>query len=208
MEYTDHFINQWNSRLRSREPQDIVQEALGWCERPVVTTNFRPYEVALLHLVSTQDAEIPVIWCDTGYNTPETYRHADDLIRRLKLNTRVYVPRMTSAYRAALSGGIPTLEDPLHEQFTEEVKLEPFRRAMNEWQPDLWFTNLRKGQTPLRDRLDILSLDRAGRLKVSPFYYYSDRELDEYLKTYDLPNEFRYFDPTKVESSRECGLHT
>jgi hypothetical protein len=22
-----------------------------------------------------------------------------------------------------------------------------------------------------------------------------------------LPNEFTYFDPTKVESNRECGLH-
>jgi len=29
-----------------------------------------------------------------------------------------------------------------------------------------------------------------------------------YLNKYDLPDETFYFDPTKVEAGRECGLHT
>ncbi|MEN6670252.1 hypothetical protein AAJP47_07745 [Psychrobacter sp. B38] len=32
--------------------------------------------------------------------------------------------------------------------------------------------------------------------------------MDVYLEEHDLPNEFDYFDLTKVEASRECGLHT
>ncbi|MFT6602199.1 MAG: phosphoadenosine phosphosulfate reductase [Dokdonia donghaensis] len=73
--------------------------------------------------------------------------------------------------------------------------------------PDVWFTNLRKGQTALRDSLDIFSVSKAGVLKVSPFYNYSDSDLDVYLKEHKLPNETDYYDPTKVLAHRECGIH-
>ena len=73
--------------------------------------------------------------------------------------------------------------------------------------PDVWFTNLRQGQTAHRDNLDILSLSKDGVLKVSPFYYWSDSELDKYLVDHKLPNEHNYNDPTKVLEHRECGLH-
>ena len=79
---------------------------------------------------------------------------------------------------------------------------------MNELQPDLWFSNLRKGQPAFRDNIDIVSVDKKGILKVSPFYYWSDEELDAYLLENGVPNEFKYFDPTKVLENRECGLHS
>ena len=78
---------------------------------------------------------------------------------------------------------------------------------MKEHQPDVWFTNIRKGQTAFRNSLDILSLSKDGILKVSPFYNWSDEQLEEYLRKNDLPNETKYFDPTKVLQNRECGLH-
>lgn len=195
-----------NKELKDKTPQEIISWALSVASNPVVTTNFRPYESAILHLVVTQDEEIKVIWCDTGYNTPQTYKHAEELIHALQLNVQLYVPKQTVAHRN-ITLGLPTVNDPNHVVFTEQVKLEPFKRAMKEHEPDVWFTNLRKGQTAFRDSIDIVSISKDGILKVSPFYNYSDEKLDEYLKTYDLPNEFKYFDPTKVESNRECGLH-
>ena len=103
--------------------------------------------------------------------------------------------------------GIPHIDDPRHAEFTEQVKLEPFRRAMAEHKPDVWFTNLRKGQTAHRDTLNILSLSNDGVLKVRPFFHWSDIQLDFYLENRGLPNEHTYFDPTKVLENRECGLH-
>ncbi|RNC91768.1 MAG: phosphoadenylylsulfate reductase [Allomuricauda sp.] len=199
-------LPKWNAQLKGIPPQEIIAWAIQHGQNPVVTTNFRPYEVAILHAVSDVDPNIPVIWCDTGYNTPNTYRHAEDLISRLGLNIKLYVPKQTVAHRDVVLG-IPEVDNPLHKMFTEQVKLEPFKRAMKEHQPDVWFTNLRKGQTTFRDSLDILSLSNDGVLKVSPFFYWSDRELDDYLEKFRLPNEHKYFDPTKVLANRECGLH-
>ncbi|MEL6305783.1 MAG: phosphoadenosine phosphosulfate reductase family protein [Bacteroidota bacterium] len=207
MTFSQTHIEDWNHQLKEATPREIVSFALQQAKSPLVTTNFRPYEVNILHAVTQISSEIKVIWCDTGYNTLQTYKHAEELIERLSLNIKLYVPKQTAAHRDAIMG-IPQIDDPLHKTFTEQVKLEPFKRAMAEHQPDVWFTNLRKGQTALRDSLDIFSLGGDGVLKVSPFYHWSDAQLDAYLEEYQLPNEHKYFDPTKVLANRECGLHT
>lgn len=199
-------IEEINEFLSNKNPLDIIKWAISIAKNPVITTNFRPYEVAILNAVTEVKKDIKVIWCDTGYNTLQTYKHAEDIIERLNLNIHLYVPKQTVAHRNVVLG-VPSIESPKHKIFTEQVKLEPFSRAMKEHQPDVWFTNLRKGQTAFRDSINIVSQSKDGIIKVSPFYNWSDKDLDTYLEQYNLPNEFTYFDPTKVESNRECGLH-
>ena len=206
MDFTKEQITKLNIQFKGIPPEEIISWAIKFGKNPVVTTNFRPYEVAILNAVTEVRKTIPVVWCDTGYNTPQTYKHAEELITTLGLNVKLYAPKQTSAHRDVVMG-IPGIDDPTHAEFTEQVKLEPFKRAMSEVKPDVWFTNLRKGQTALRDTLDILSLSKDGVLKVSPFYHWSDGQLDMYLEDRNLPNEHTYFDPTKVLENRECGLH-
>ena len=200
-------IEQINKDLQDKSPDEIIAWALSIAKSPLVTTNFRPYEVAILNACTEVEQDLKVIWCDTGYNTPQTYKHANELIDRLGLNVHLYVPKQTAAHRDATIG-VPQIEDPLHNIFTEQVKLEPFNRAMQEHKPDVWFTNLRSGQTAFRNSIDVVSLSKDGVLKVSPFYHWTDEQLDAYLEENNLPNEFKYFDPTKVLSNRECGLHS
>ncbi|GGF81096.1 phosphoadenosine phosphosulfate reductase domain-containing protein [Wenyingzhuangia marina] len=204
--FTDQEIAQFNTELEGKLPEEIVAWAIIHAKKPVVTTNFRPYEGAILHAVTSVKPSIDVIWCDTGYNTRNTYKHAEELIKLLDLNIDLYVPKQTSSHRDAIMG-IPQIEDPMHKEFTEQVKLEPFRRAMATHQPDVWFTNLRKGQTAFRDSINVVSQGEDGILKVSPFYNYTDEQLDAYLEENKIPNEHKYFDPTKVLGNRECGLH-
>jgi|TARA_B110001452_G_scaffold49099_2_gene37502 phosphoadenosine phosphosulfate reductase len=199
-------IEKINIDFALKTPIEIVQWAVNYAQTPIVTTNFRPYESAVLHLVSKMSPSIKVVWCDTGYNTTSTYKHAEELIKLLGLNIELYTPKQTTAHRDVVLG-IPKVDDPKHQLFTEQVKLEPFKRAMTAHKPDVWFTNLRKGQTTFRDSIGVLSRSSEGVLKVSPFYHFSDADLDAYLKEYDLPNEFNYFDPTKQLDNRECGLH-
>jgi len=207
MSFTEQDVKKYNEELKGKSPLEIAQWAVSVAKKAIVTTNFRPYEASILHVATQAKADMPVVWCDSGYNTPNTYRHAEAVIEQLSLNVKLYVPQQTTAHRD-VTLGVPSIEDPKHAEFTRQVKLEPFGRAMAEHQPDVWFTNLRKGQTALRDSLDILSVSKDGVLKVSPFYNYSDEELDVYLEENGLPNEHKYFDPTKVLGNRECGLHT
>ena len=200
-------ISKFNDELREKSPSEIIKWALKRSKNPILTTNFRPYEVAIIHLCTKEIPDIKVLWCDSGYNTKATYVYADRIISNLNLNIKLYVPSQTSAHREIFMGPVPDIDDPRHEEFTQQVKLEPFKRAMEEIKPDLWITNLRKGQTEFRNNIDILTKSNEGLLKVSPFYYWSDLDLESYMDEHSLENEFDYFDPTKVDEKRECGLH-
>jgi phosphoadenosine phosphosulfate reductase len=196
--------------LRDKAPLEIVRWAIAQANgRAIVSTNFRPYEAVILHLCTQVQPDIPVLWVDHGYNREATYRHAEELRERLKLNIKPYLPRMTASHRDAIHGPIPTPEDEAGlKEFSATFKLEPFNRGMRELAPSVWITALRKVQNPNRANLDIVSADpNFGSLKVSPVFYWSDAEMEAYLKEHSLPNEWDYFDPAKADEKRECGLH-
>lgn len=206
-------IVSWNAELRGKSPLEIALWAVAHARetggRAVVSTNFRPYEAVVLHLATQAQADIPVLWVDHGYNRPATYRHAEEVKNLLGLHLKAYLPKVTPAHRDAIDGPIPTPEDEEGlKKFSALMKLEPFQRGMRELAPTIWITALRKVQNPNRAELDIVSADaNFGSLKVSPVFYFSDAEMETYLKEHKLPNEWDYFDPAKADEKRECGLH-
>jgi phosphoadenosine phosphosulfate reductase len=203
-------LTRWNADLRAKSPLEIVRWAVAQAGgRAIVSTNFRPFEAAILHVATQAQPDIPVLWVDHGYNRPATYKHAEALRAQLGLNLKPYLPKLTPAHRDAIHGPIPTTEDEAGlKKFSALMKLEPFQRGMRELAPTVWLTALRKVQNPNRAGLDIVSLDENfGALKVSPFFYATDAELEAYLAAHQLPNEWDYFDPAKADEKRECGLH-
>ncbi|TVR40928.1 MAG: phosphoadenylylsulfate reductase [Planctomycetota bacterium] len=195
--------------LAGAEPQAIIRYAIERAQGgAMVSTNFRPLEAVMLHMVTQVQADIPVLWVDHGYNTAETYRFAERLIEQLGLQIHLYLPRRSAAHREAVSGGIPALDDAeAHDAFTQEVKLEPFRRGLAELAPSVWFTALRREQTAFRAGMEVFGLEASGLVKVSPLLDWDEARMRAYLDEHGLPDEATYFDPTKVEGSRECGLH-
>ena len=198
-----------NARLRDASPQDVVRWALDLQRPTIATTSMGRNAAAMLHLVSEIDSKLPTIWVDTGYNLRDTYIVAERLIRDLQLNIHVYSPQMTSERRNAIMGGIPTVdEEERHREFTRQVKLEPFDRALAEFRPEVWLTGIRREETEHRKTLDIVSVDARGILKVAPLFYWSEEQVEDYMEQHQLPSCRHYFDPTKVQDGRECGLHT
>ncbi|HEV2329478.1 MAG TPA: phosphoadenosine phosphosulfate reductase family protein [Verrucomicrobiae bacterium] len=199
-----------NTELGPQSPREIIRWAIARSNgRAIVSTNFRPYEAVLLHLCVQEQPDIPVLWVDHGYNRAATYRHAEQLKKLLKLNLKPYLPVISAAHRDAIFGNIPTQDDEAGlKQFSAQMKLEPFQRGMRELAPTVWLTALRKTQNPGRAAMDIISEDKNfGALKVSPVLNWTDAQMEDYLKSHDLPNEWDYFDPAKSDEKRECGLH-
>ncbi|HBK37329.1 MAG TPA: phosphoadenylylsulfate reductase, partial [Halomonas sp.] len=56
-------------------------------------------------------------------------------------------------------------------------------------------------------KMQVVSRNSDGLLKVAPLLQWTAKDMYYYLEAHDLPNNFDYFDPTKVEEKRECGLH-
>jgi phosphoadenosine phosphosulfate reductase len=205
-------ISKANAELRNKSPLEIVKWAIAQAKgRAIVSTNFRPYEAVILHLCVQVQPDIPVLWVDHGYNRPATYKQAEQLKKMLKLNLKLFLPKISVAHRDAIYGEIPSTNDEAAlKEFSALMKLEPFQRGMKELAPTVWITALRKVQNPNRAELDIISEDKnfgEKILKVSPVFYWSDEDMENYLKQHNLPNEWDYFDPAKADDKRECGLH-
>ena len=190
-----------------RNAQGLVDWAVGLNQRAIITTNFRPFEAVILHMVTRANPQVPVIWMDNGYNTEATYRFADEVTKLLKLDLHIYLPRRSRAHREAVAGSTPEVGDPRHANFTEEVKLEPFARALRETAPKVWFTALRATDTAVRAQMDPVGVNPDGLIKVAPLLHWSSKDLYQYCELHGLPNNFDYVDPTKGEDNRECGLH-
>ena len=199
-------LAQINAEL-GRDAQALVNWAVGLGQNTIVTTNFRPFEAVILHMVTRANPNVAVVWMDNGYNTEATYRFADAVTKQLGLNLKIYLPLRSRAHCEAVEGATPALDDPRHAAFTEEVKLEPFARALRETAPKVWFTALRATDTAVRAAMEPVSINPDGLIKVAPLLHWSSKDLYEYCEKHGLPNNFDYVDPTKGEDNRECGLH-
>lgn len=206
LDLTPQKVSLLNQNCRYEDPLEIIAFSLQLAENPILTTSFGTYSSSLLHAVTTIQPNIPVIWCDTGYNTEATYKHAHFLIEKLALNIFIYTPKYTTAFIESKVGK-PKLGNPNHDTFSEVTKLEPFRRALNDFKPDVWFTNVREGQTQYRNTLDIFHLSQENILKVAPFYHFTTASVKDYIQKHKLPLELDYYDPVKALEHRECGIH-
>lgn len=173
--------------------QNLSAEAfLEWADHRfdgglAMTTSFGIQAAVTLHLATRVRPDVPVIWIDTGYLPPETYRYADQLAKRLKLNLKVYQAELSPAAMEARFGQL--WETGLVEDldlYDWVRKVEPLRRALEEIQPTGWITGLRADQTDYRRTLGRVTHDGV-RHKLMPILNWSSRDVYEYMQRHDLP---------------------
>ena len=153
----------------------------------VMSTSFGIQSAALLHLATRVVPGIPVVWVDTGYLPPETYRFAEALTERLDLNLKVYQSPTSPARMEALHGRPWEGGDAeALDQYHRVRKLEPMQRALRELGATAWLAGLRADQTDHRKTLT--RIDRQdGRLKLHPLLQWSAKDLHIYMRAHDLP---------------------
>ena len=207
MPLSDINLSEINVELRNQSPESIIRWALSLNKKSMMTTSFGINSAVSLHMLSQIDKSVSVVWADSGYNTRDAYTVAEELIYRLELNMHIVNPLVSAERRNAIMG-IPNVDDDEFKEFTRQVKLEPFARAIDEVKPKVWLTGIQQGETEFRQGLDIVTVDGRGILKVAPIFYWTPEQVEAYIQEHKLPTCKRYFDPTKVNDNRECGLHT
>ena len=97
-----------NHLLSPLSPSERVRWALSNLpEQPMLSSSFGIQAAVMLHLVTVQRPDIPVVLTDTGYLFPETYQFIDQLTGQLGLNLQVYLAALsaTGSWRAMVSSG-------------------------------------------------------------------------------------------------------
>ena len=176
-----------NGKL-SHEP---AEERIAWAAREyggglVLSSSFGAQAAVMLGLVSRVAPGIPVVFIDTGYLFPETYRFADELTSRLKLNLKVYRPLVSPAWLEARHGKLWEKGLEGIEAYNRLAKVEPMQRALSELGATAWLSGLRRAQSGSREALELVGT-QDGRAKILPILDWSDRDVHGYLTRNNLP---------------------
>ena len=167
--------------------EDRVRWAVAeFGDKLILTTSFGIQSAVMLHLASRVAPEIPVVFIDTGYLFPETYRFADELTKKLKLNLKTYTPRRSAAQQEALDGkrweqGLDGLK-----AYNFENKVEPMDRAVRELGATAWLAGLRRSQASTREGLGFVQVQNKIT-KVHPILDWDNRTVHRYLTEHGLP---------------------
>jgi phosphoadenosine phosphosulfate reductase len=194
-----------------------------------LTCSFQAEDVLLTKLALEQDAKIPVLFLDTGYHFAETYAYRDRMAEQWKLNL-ISLQAKQSVSEQESAFGILNQTDPT--RCCGLRKVEPLMRGLEAY--DIWFTGLRRDQSPTRKNLRKVEHHTlpTGKtlLKVSPLAAWDAKQVwnsivrnnIEYLPLYDKgypsigcePCTSIPEDPNNPRSGRwsgqklECGIHT
>lgn len=175
-----------NAELIKMNAQERVRWALENLPGELaLSSSFGIQAAVMLHLVTQEKADIPVILLDTGYLFKETYDFIDELSEKLNLNLKTYVPLQTAAMQEARYGKLWEQGLDGIKKYNAINKVEPMNRALKELGINTWFSGLRRSQSDTRANLEVLSV-QGGRYKFLPIVDWNNKDIYDYLQQHGL----------------------
>jgi phosphoadenosine phosphosulfate reductase len=213
---------------KTQNAVELISDLLSRHQLACVTSSFQTECMVLVHLLIQQRADIPVLFLDTGYHFAATYKYRDEMARQYGLNLINLMPKLTVPEQE-LQFGILNQTDP--SRCCGMRKVEPLFAGLQPY--DIWFTALRREQSPTRANLkevDDFKLPTGKLLsKVSPLASWTNQDVWAYLKEHGIralplydagytsigcePCTQPPIDPDNPRSGRwgghklECGIH-
>jgi len=193
-----------------------------------LTCSFQAEDVLLAKLAIELDAQIPILFLDTGYHFAETYAYRDRIAQEWQLNLINLLPEKTVAEQEAAFG---ILYQSAPDQCCKLRKVEPLFKAVAGYR--VWITGMSREQAKTRAALEESALFTlpGGKqvLKLAPLAAWTTRDVwyacEELaiplLPLYELgyssigcePCTSLPLDPNDPRSGRwagrkvECGIH-
>ncbi len=217
--------------IESLAPEQVLESVLAANEgaRVCLTSSFQAEDMAVLHILRKRIPDVPVLFLDTGYHFAQTYEYRDRMAKEWSLRLVNVLPKQTVPEQES-AFGILNQTDPT--RCCQLRKVDPLLGALQPF--DVWFTGLRRQQSPTRRNLKKLELHRlpTGKTlwKVSLLadwnwervWNYTNSNGISHLPQYDEgylsigcePCTALPVDPNNPRSGRwggtklECGIHT
>jgi phosphoadenosine phosphosulfate reductase len=207
----------------------VIAGQLGNGGSPCITSSFQSEDVVVVHMVLAERPGIPVLFLETGYHFPETLVYRDQMAAAWKLNLVNLSAQQSVADQEAQFG---ILNQTAPDQCCKLRKVGPLFAGLADY--DVWFTGLRREQSPTRANLqpvEAFKLPSGKTLaKISPVFDWTTRDVWQYMQKFSIPELPLYalgytsigcapctkppLDPNDPRSGRwagqgklECGIH-
>jgi phosphoadenosine phosphosulfate reductase len=212
-------------------PEQVLDNVLSAQEsaRVCLTSSFQAEDMVVLHLLRKRIPDVPVLFLDTGYHFAQTYEYRDRLAKEWSLHLVNVLPTRSVAQQES-EFGVLYQTDPT--RCCQLRKVEPLLRSLEPF--DVWFTGLRREQSPTRKNLKKVELHRlpAGKTlwKVSLLADWNWEQVWTYMTANGISHLPQYDEgylsigcqpctalPADLNNPRsgrwggtklECGIHT
>jgi phosphoadenosine phosphosulfate reductase len=201
---------------------DLIAAQLADARKPAITSSFQSECVVLTDLLRQVRPDIPVLFLDTFHHFPQTLAYRDEMTAKYGLN-------LINLRAAEPKVGLWQAEGT--EACCARHKVGPLFSSLENY--DVWFTALRRDQSPSRANLvevEPFRLPSGNAIrKVAPLAAWTARDVWRYAKDHEIPllplYELGYtsigcepcttlpLDPNDPRSGRwqgqklECGIH-
>src|SRR5580658_6542032 len=136
------------SEEKTQRAKELIASVLAKGGGAAVTSSFQHECVALVHMIVQQVPGIPVLFLETGYHFPETLAYRDKIAAQWNLNLiNLQAPQSVADQEAQF--GI--LNQTAPDQCCKLRKVGPLFAGLADY--DVWFTGLRRDQSPTRANL-------------------------------------------------------
>lgn len=204
------------------DARTIIRTALAGARAPCLTSSFQAECVVLTHLLRAERPDLPVLFLDTCHHFAETLAYRNERARAWGLH-------LVTLRAEEPAVGLWQAEST--DACCRRHKVEPLFWALEQY--DVWFTALRRDQSPSRAGLREVEPFRlpSGKTirRVSPLASWTAPDVWAYARQHDIPLLPLYdrgyasvgcepctsppLDPTNPRSGRwggqklECGIH-
>src|SRR6266540_4784757 len=208
--------------LKVRAASDVVTSGLADAKAPCLTSSFQAECVVLNHMLRQERPDLPVLFLETFHHFPQTLAYRDEMTAKWGLN-------LINLKAAEPRVGLWQAEST--DACCARHKIQPLFSALEGY--DVWFTALRRDQSPSRANLQEIEPFKlpSGKIiqRVAPLAAWTAKDVWAYAKAHDIPllplYELGYTsigcepctalpdDPSNPRSGRwqgkklECGIH-
>lgn len=182
---------------------EIIEEALSLCKKPCVSFSGGKNSLVVLHMLLQFKPDIPVIFCNTTVEFPETVQYVRQLAREWNLNLIEVKPRRPWTFKKV----VECFGFPLPDRWKNGephccylLKTQPIRYLFIEKRFDANFTGLSAFESKAR-MLNFLmkgcmiKTKHIGSgyrlpfeiLSVKPIYFWNDGNVWRYIRENNLP---------------------
>ena len=183
-------IEDANHRLETLSAESRLEWAIQeFDSKFALTTSFGIQSSVLLHMIHLIDRNqiAKIIWIDTGYLPPETYKYAEQLTNKLKIDIKAVQSDFSPARMEALYGKLwetNSIEDL--EKYNSIRKVQPLEKALTDLEIQCWGSGVRRGQTGHRQSMSFLEPFNK-RLSIRPILDWSKKDIFYYMQENNLP---------------------
>jgi phosphoadenosine phosphosulfate reductase len=173
--------------IEGRSASAILEWALDtYGDRFAIATAFQKSGMVVVDLAAAGGKPFRVFTLDTGRLPDETLAMAETVRERYGIRVEMVSPEPADVSAMVAEHGPDLFYDGVgfRELCCEVRKVRPLARKLREL--DAWATGLRRDQAETRAAVRKLA-EVDGRVKISPLADWSSEQVDDYIRTHDVP---------------------